>query len=83
MQDMRAMTAITALNVATFAASTSRRCGVAPKVGLALLRRLEAGRLDVSRMTTHHFTRDHFERAYQVFADPDDTGALKVVLTRG
>jgi alcohol dehydrogenase len=47
-----------------------------------LLRMLEAGRLDVSQMATHHFPLDHFERAYQVFADPASTGALKVVLTR-
>ena len=30
---------------------------------------------------THHFTLDQFEEAYDVFAEPADTGALKVVLT--
>ena len=47
-----------------------------------LLRMLEAGQLDVSHMVTHRFTLDEFERAYQVFGDAADTGALKVVLHR-
>jgi alcohol dehydrogenase len=47
-----------------------------------LLRMLEAGQLDVSHMVTHRFTLDEFERAYQVFGDAAETGALKVVLSR-
>jgi D-arabinose 1-dehydrogenase-like Zn-dependent alcohol dehydrogenase len=47
-----------------------------------LLRMLEAGQLDVSHMVTHRFALDDFAEAYQVFADPAHTGALKVVLTR-
>jgi alcohol dehydrogenase len=31
---------------------------------------------------THHFPLDEFMEAYDVFARPGETGALKVVLTR-
>jgi len=47
-----------------------------------LLRMLEAGQLDVSHMVTHRFALDDFAEAYQVFAEPAHTGALKVVLNR-
>ena len=35
------------------------------------------------RFVTHHFDLDEFDEAYDVFARAADTGALKVVLTRG
>jgi alcohol dehydrogenase len=47
-----------------------------------LLRMLAAGRLDTTRFITHRFTLDDMQEAYRVFANPTDTGALKVVLTR-
>ncbi len=47
-----------------------------------LLRMLEAGQLDVSHMITHRFGFDDFIEAYEVFADPAHTGALKVLVTR-
>jgi alcohol dehydrogenase len=47
-----------------------------------LLRMLGAGQLDVSKMVTHRFTFDEFMTAYDVFADPASTGALKVVVSR-
>jgi alcohol dehydrogenase len=48
-----------------------------------LLRMLAAGQLDVGHMITHRFGLDEFMRAYDVFATPVQTGALKVVLSRG
>ena len=42
---------------------------------------LTSQQLDAGRFFTHHFTIDQFEEAYDVFAKPSDTGALKVVLT--
>lgn len=39
-------------------------------------------RLDTTAMITHRFPFDEFEAAYDVFARPVQTGALKVVLTR-
>lgn len=47
-----------------------------------LLTMLGAGQLDVGDMVTHRFRLDEFMEAYDVFADPGRTGALKVVLTR-
>ncbi|GAA0545587.1 zinc-dependent alcohol dehydrogenase family protein [Actinomadura livida] len=47
-----------------------------------LLRLVSGGQLDAGRFVTHHFTLDEFPKAYDVFADAADTGALKVVLTR-
>jgi alcohol dehydrogenase len=47
-----------------------------------LLRLLATGQLDASRLITHRFGFDDFEEAYDVFARPADTGALKVVLAR-
>src|SRR5690348_17157173 len=46
-----------------------------------LLRLITTGQLDVKPFITHHFALDEFEEAYDVFARPEDTGALKVVLT--
>jgi alcohol dehydrogenase len=47
----------------------------------ALLRLLASGQLDVRKLVTHRFALDDFEQAYDVFAKPADTGALKVVVT--
>ncbi|HEU0237947.1 MAG TPA: alcohol dehydrogenase catalytic domain-containing protein [Micromonosporaceae bacterium] len=47
-----------------------------------LLRMLGAGQLDVSEMITHRFELGDFMAAYDVFAEPAHTGALKVLLTR-
>ncbi|MEJ3748931.1 zinc-dependent alcohol dehydrogenase family protein [Actinomycetes bacterium KLBMP 9797] len=47
-----------------------------------LLRMLGAGQLDVGHMITHRFALDDFMAAYEVFAKPAETGALKVVLSR-
>ncbi len=47
-----------------------------------LLRMLEARRLNLNGMVTHRMSLDGFEEAYDVFADPATSGALKVVLHR-
>jgi alcohol dehydrogenase len=47
-----------------------------------LLRLLASHQIDAGRFITHHFTLDEFDRAYDVFARPAETGALKVVLSR-
>jgi alcohol dehydrogenase len=47
-----------------------------------LLRLLATHQIDAGRFITHHFTLDEFDKAYDVFARPADTGALKVVLSR-
>ena len=47
-----------------------------------LLNMLVAGQLDVGHMVTHRFALDDIMQAYDVFADPAQTGALKVVLSR-
>jgi alcohol dehydrogenase len=47
-----------------------------------LLRMLGAGQLNVDHMITHRFPMDQFMAAYEVFAAPATTGALKVVLTK-
>jgi alcohol dehydrogenase len=46
-----------------------------------LLRLLAAGQLDVSSLITHRFRMDDFLNAYEVFADPATSGALKVLVT--
>lgn len=46
-----------------------------------LLTMLSAGQLDVSQMITHRFALDDFMTAYDIFAKPAETGALKVVLS--
>lgn len=48
-----------------------------------LLDMLVAGQFDVAPIITHRFGIEEFEQAYDVFADPARTGALKVVLSRG
>jgi len=47
-----------------------------------LLGMLGAGQLDVSHMITHRFGFDEFLDAYEVFASPATSGALKVVVSR-
>jgi alcohol dehydrogenase len=46
-----------------------------------LLRLIGAGQLDPTGLVTHHFPLHDIERAYDVFGDAANTGALKVVLT--
>lgn len=46
-----------------------------------LLRLLAAGQLDVSSFITHRFVMTDFLDAYDVFADPGTSGALKVLVT--
>ena len=48
-----------------------------------LMRLMTTGQIDAKPFITHHFDMDDFEEAYDVFARAADTGALKVVLTRG
>ncbi|MCE7004644.1 zinc-dependent alcohol dehydrogenase family protein [Kibdelosporangium philippinense] len=45
-----------------------------------LLRMLAVGRLDTDRFITHRFGLPEMDEAYDVFAHPADSGALKVVL---
>ena len=45
-----------------------------------LLRLIGSGQLDAGRLVTHRFHLDDFEKAYDIFANAADTGALKVVL---
>lgn len=47
-----------------------------------LLRMVETGQLDTSRFVTHRFGLPEMLEAYDVFADAQDTGALKVALFR-
>lgn len=47
-----------------------------------LLGLVAAGQLDTGRLITHRFALGEFMDAYDVFARPSETGALKVVLTR-
>jgi alcohol dehydrogenase len=47
-----------------------------------LLDMLVAGQLDLGHMVTHRFGLEDFMRAYDIFAEPARTGALKVVLSR-
>ena len=46
-----------------------------------LLRLLAGGQLDVSSFLTHRFTMSDILKAYEVFADAGESGALKVLLT--
>ena len=48
-----------------------------------LLRLAQGHQVNVDQFITHHFTLDQFDEAYDVFSRAADTGALKVVLTRG
>ncbi|GGM86528.1 alcohol dehydrogenase [Thermopolyspora flexuosa] len=47
-----------------------------------LLDMIAAGRLDPTAFITHRFALEEMEAAYETFANAQDTGALKVVLTR-
>jgi alcohol dehydrogenase len=47
-----------------------------------LSRLMVTRQLDAARFATHHFTFDEFIKAYDVFSNAAETGALKVVLTR-
>ncbi len=47
-----------------------------------LLRMLAEGQLDVSSLITHRFGLDEMQDAYDVFASPADSGALKVACFR-
>jgi alcohol dehydrogenase len=49
----------------------------------ALMRLISTGQIDARRFITHRFGLDEFEEAYDVFARAAETGALKVVLSRG
>ena len=46
------------------------------------LKLLQGHQLDADRFVTHHFAFEDFERAYDVFANAADTGALKVFISR-
>ena len=48
-----------------------------------LLQLVASGQLDAKRFITHHFGLDEWDEAYDVFSRAADTGALKVVLSRG
>ena len=48
-----------------------------------LLTLVTSGQVDVSRFVTHRFPLQDVMQAYDVFSRPGETGALKVVLTRG
>ena len=47
-----------------------------------LSRLMETGQLKAARFATHLFSFDEFIKAYDVFSNAAETGALKVVLTR-
>jgi alcohol dehydrogenase len=46
-----------------------------------LLEAIEGGQLDPTRFTTHRFSLDQAMQAYDTFAGPAETDALKVVMT--
>jgi alcohol dehydrogenase len=47
-----------------------------------LSRLVATHQIDAGRFATHHFPLDQFMKAYEVFANASETGALKVILTR-
>ena len=47
-----------------------------------LLKMVGSGQLDTGQIVTHRFALDEIMNAYDVFARPAETGALKVVLSR-
>jgi alcohol dehydrogenase len=47
-----------------------------------LMRLVASGQLDAARFVTHRFDLNDIEKAYDVFANPAASAALKVVLTR-
>ena len=46
-----------------------------------LLWKVEGGRIDPTPLSTHHFAFDQAMIAYDTFSRPEETGALKVVLS--
>ncbi|MEO7370568.1 MAG: zinc-dependent alcohol dehydrogenase family protein [Ilumatobacteraceae bacterium] len=46
-----------------------------------LLRLVGSGQLDAGRLVTHHFDLDEMEKAYEVFGDAANSGALKVMIS--
>lgn len=48
-----------------------------------LLRLVAARQIEAGRFVTHRFGLDEIEHAYDIFATPADSGAIKVVMTRG
>ena len=48
-----------------------------------LMRLLTSGQISAKPFITHHFGLDEWDEAYDVFSRASDTGALKVVLSRG
>jgi alcohol dehydrogenase len=48
-----------------------------------LLRLVASGQINAKRFITHHFGLDEFDEAYHAFGRAAETGALKVVLSRG
>jgi alcohol dehydrogenase len=48
-----------------------------------LSRLLATHQIDAARFATHHFQLEEMMKAYEVFSNASETGALKVVLTRG
>jgi len=46
-----------------------------------LIELVASGQPDTAPMITHRFALDEFETAYDVFARPAETAALKVLLT--
>ena len=48
-----------------------------------LLKAIEGGQLDPTRFTTHRFSIDQAMEAYDTFARPAETNALKVLLSAG
>jgi alcohol dehydrogenase len=47
-----------------------------------LLSLMRSGMLDADRFITHHYPLEQFIKAYEVFGNAAQTGALKIVLTR-
>ena len=45
-----------------------------------LINAIASGRLDPRLLTTHRYPLTEIEKAYQVFANPESTGAMKVLL---
>jgi len=45
-----------------------------------LINAIASGRLDPQLLTTHRYPLSEIEKAYQVFANPESTGAIKVLL---
>lgn len=48
-----------------------------------LLRLVAAHQIEAGRFVTHRFGLDEIAHAYDVFSNPADSGAIKVVMTRG